>query len=150
MFCHQSAQSNFYRPHITDSPYADTMMLAVQRSFDGLKPDLRPTSAQIVQSHHPVIDVYPFPTLRRRLIEGLAQSPPLISEVEFWEDVKADAIVCWGNASADLGGGGVPWDARSWEAKEWFLNKYHGILGDEEDELWQASRWWREMRGEYT
>ncbi|KAJ4360398.1 uncharacterized protein N0V89_000960 [Didymosphaeria variabile] len=147
MYCNPSAQSNFYRPKITESPYADTMMLAVQRSFDGLKPDLRPTSAQIVQSHHPAIDFFPFPNFRRRLIEGLAQNPPLINEVEFWEDLKADAIVCWGSASVDLGGEGVPW---SWEAKEWFLDKYRGMLGDEEDELWRASRWWREMRGEYT
>ncbi|KAL1598828.1 hypothetical protein SLS60_007970 [Paraconiothyrium brasiliense] len=150
MYCNPSAQSSFYRPRITESPYADTMMLAVQRSFEGLKPDLRPTCAQIVQSHHPAIDFFPFPNFRRRLIEGLAHNPPLINEIEFWEDLKTDAIVCWGNASADLGGGGVPWDARSWEAKEWFLNKYIGLLGDEEDELWRASRWWREMRGEYT
>jgi hypothetical protein len=148
MYCNQFAQSSFYRPRITESPYAETMLLAVQRSFDGLKPDLRPTAAQIVQPHHPAIDFFPFPNLRRRLIEGLAQDPPIINEVEFWEDLKADAIVCWGNAGAE--GGGVPWDAQSWEAKEWFLDKYRGVLGEEEDELWRASRWWREMRGEYV
>jgi hypothetical protein len=148
-YCHQTAQSNFYRPKITESPYAETMVLAVQRSFEGLKPDLRPTTTQIVQSHHPAIDVLPFPSMRRHLIEILSQDPPLIDELEFWEDLKADGIVCWGNASAELGGGGVPWDARSWEAKPWFLVKWRCVLGDEDGELWRASRWWREMRGEY-
>lgn len=150
MYCTPSAQSSFYRAGTSDSPYADTMLLAVQRSFDGLKPDLRPTPTQIVQSHHPSIDFFPFPSLRRRLIEGLAAHPPAVSEAEFWEDVRADGMVCWGSASAEVGGGGVPWDARSWEAKEWFLEKYVGVLGEEDDELWRASRWWREMRGEYV
>ncbi|KAJ4288380.1 hypothetical protein N0V90_011615 [Kalmusia sp. IMI 367209] len=148
-YCTQTAQSNFFRPRIAESPYAETMMLAVQRGFDGLKPDLRPTPTQIVQSHHPAIDILPFPSLRRRLIEALSHAPPLINELEFWEDVRADGIVCWGNADSELGGGGVPWDARSWEAKTWFLDKYCGILGDEDDELWRGSQWWREIRGEY-
>ncbi|KAF1980482.1 hypothetical protein BU23DRAFT_444492, partial [Bimuria novae-zelandiae CBS 107.79] len=148
-YCHETAESNFYRPSIAASPYAETMVLAVQRSFDGLKPDLRPTSTQIKTSHHPALDLLPLPTLRTRLIEGLHHKPPFVNELEFWEDLREDGIVCWGNASAELCGGGVPWDARSWEAKQWFLDKYRGILGDEEDELWRASQWWREMRGEY-
>ncbi|KAL5373302.1 hypothetical protein DPSP01_012810 [Paraphaeosphaeria sporulosa] len=147
MYCTASAQSSFYRPGITDSPYAATMLLAVQRAFDGLKPDLRPTPVQIMTSHHPAIDFFPFPSLRRRLIEGLARSPPSLSEQEFWEDVRSDGMVWWGNVEA-VGGGGVPWDARSWEAKGWFLEKWVGVLGEEGDELWRASRWWREVRGE--
>lgn len=148
-YCHQTAQSNFYRPKITDSPYAETMLLAVQRSFEGLKPDMRPTTTQIVKSHHPAIDVLPFPSLRRRLIEALSHDPPLINEVEFWEDVQAEGIVCWGNTSAELVGGGVPWDARSWEAQSWFLTKWRNVLFNEDEELWRSSQWWREMRGEY-
>lgn len=148
-FCQQKAQSSFYRAKVFESPYAETMILAVQRSFEGLKPDLRPTTTQIVKSHHPAIDVLPFPDLRSRLIKGLSQDPPLLNESDFWEDLQAGAIICWGNANAELGGGGVPWDARSWEAKPWFLDKWRHVLGDEHGELWQASRWWREMRGEF-
>ena len=59
-YCHPTAQSNFYCPGIASSPYAETMILAVQRSFDGLKPDLRPTSEQITTPHHPVLDVCRF------------------------------------------------------------------------------------------
>ncbi|KAH8821958.1 hypothetical protein F5884DRAFT_769561 [Xylogone sp. PMI_703] len=148
-FCHQTAQSNFYRPKITESPYAETMVLAVQRGFEGLKPDLRPTRTQITQSHHPAIDVLPFPSMRRGLIEALSHDPPLVNESEFWEDLRADGIVCWGDTSRELHGCGVPWDARSWEAKPWFLDKWRCILGGEDGELWQASRWWREVRGEF-
>lgn len=148
-YCHATAQSIFYRPSIVTSPYAETMTLAVQRSFDGLKHDLRPTPTQITTSHHPAMDILPFPNLRKRLIEGVYRDPPLLNEQEFWEDLKADGIVCWGNASMELNGGGVPWDARSWEAKQWFLDKYHGILGDDEDELWRGSQWWQEMRGDH-
>ena len=148
-FCYETAQSSFYRPKIAESPYAETMLLAVQRGFEGLKPDLRPTSTQIVQSHHPAVDVLPFPRLRRRLIEGLSHDPPLLDGLDFWGDLQAGGLICWGNASAELGGGGVPWDSRSWEAKSWFLDKWRNVLGDPDEELWRASRWWREMRGEY-
>lgn len=148
-YCHQTAQSIFHRPKITELPYSETMVLAIQRSFEGLKPDLRPSRTQIVQSHHPAIGILPFPSIRRHLIEVLSHDSPLIDEHEFWEDLRKDAIVCWGNASAELSGGGVPWDARSWEAKPWFLNKWRYVLGDEDEELWRASRWWREIRGEY-
>jgi hypothetical protein len=148
-YCHGTAQSNFYRPKITESPYSETMVLAVQRSFEGLKPDLRPIREQIVQSHHPAIDILPFPSMRRHLIEYMYHDPPLIDELAFWEDLKSGGLVCWGNAGKDLGGGGVPWDARSWEAKPWFLDRWRVVLGDEDGELWRASRWWREMRGEY-
>lgn len=42
----------------------------------------------------------------------------------------------------------VPWDARSWEPKVWFLKKYFPLVGDWDDEMWKGARRWSELRGE--
>ena len=146
--CPRETPSPFFRPGIES---ADAIGM-VQKIFQTLKPDLRPGREQVTVAHHPFIDCLPFPTLRKNLlVHG--------SHVDA-EQLQLDAIeglVCWGGAglskrdskeSTGNASTGTPWDVRSWEAKECFLQKYWTMLGGEEGELIRQSDWWRSIRGE--
>ena len=147
--CSSEIPSPFYRPDAVDSN--DTLIKSVQNTFSCLKPDLRPTKAQITIAHPGYVDALPFPEVRSRIIELLAHDPPLFDEDEFWQDIEKDALMCWGSISIRPGNhttaGGAPWNARSWEAKTWFLAKWSFVVGGEDGELSKSSAWWREMRG---
>ncbi|KAF2095702.1 hypothetical protein NA57DRAFT_79414 [Rhizodiscina lignyota] len=111
---------------------------------------LRPVEAQITQEHHPYLDVIPFPEFRARLLSAISVSPPLIDEAELCIDLTDDGLVCWGSCNSDgvRSAARVPWDARSWEPKPWFLRKYWFLVGEKDGEMWSASRWWSEIRGD--
>lgn len=130
------------------------MICTVQKIFQTLKPDLRPSSEQITIKHHPYIDILPFPTLRKNLIIHQGE----VDEDEFFLDILT-GLVCWGGAgigrrdreeSTGYASTGTPWDVRSWEARVWFSNKYWTLLGGEDGELVRQSEWWRSIRGEDT
>jgi len=158
-------ESRFYRPGLSASPYKDVLVESIRCSFSNLTTDLRPSEAQITISHNPYIDVIPFPSVRERMIR-LAISPcstPVSpsSELAFDEDELCDdmakgGLVCWGYVDAaryggmEGGTGGNPWEKESWEAMEWFLEKWRGIVGNEDEKggLWEISRGWRTRRGE--
>jgi hypothetical protein len=128
---------------------AGTAMCA--QTFHHTSPDLRPIAAQRRHSHHPWIDTMPSPTLRHRLLECLSTDPPLVDEDDFCGDLKDGGLICWGSTRSPVNtayGSGAPWDVRSWEAQPWFLQKWWFLLGGKEGELFQTSKWWREMRGE--
>jgi Domain of unknown function (DUF3425) len=147
--CADNSSSPFYRPEAAGE--SDVLIQSVQNTFSCLKRDLRPTKEQITTPHPGYIDVLPFPEVRSRIIELLANDPPLFDEDEFWHDIENDALMCWGSISLRPGNhsspGGAPWDARSWEAKTWFLAKWSFVVGGEDGELSRSSSWWREMRG---
>jgi len=153
----------------------DALVARTQASFAALAPGLRPTRAQVLVRHEPWLDVLPFAGLRDGLIGAVAaarEEPPppqglrvedggggfeardgcefeTSVEAEFWDDVVRDgALVCWGGVSGAEHGSGAPWDARSWEAAGWFLEKWQALLGEGGGELGRASRWWRSARGE--
>lgn len=42
----------------------------------------------------------------------------------------------------------MPWDARSWEPKVWFMQKYWFLVGGWDEELWVSVRRWHALRGE--
>lgn len=114
--------------------------------------DLRPTDAQLKHPHHPYLDLIPFASFRQRAIDALAVNPPLIDWRQMCADINAAGMICWGgggdaNDSTNIGFQ-VPWDARSWEPKVWFLRKYWFLVGDWEDEMWTSARWWAAMRNE--
>ncbi|KAL5000345.1 hypothetical protein BDV10DRAFT_183413 [Aspergillus recurvatus] len=153
--CAEESQSPFFR---VDASSADPLtkanvVAAVQKAFKAkLKHDLRPTKEQITINHHPIIDVYPFPTLRNNLVTCQGD----YDEDEFFHDSLA-GLICWGsagvgqrdrNASAGKASTGTPWDLRSWEAQEWFLRKYWSLMGGEDGELVRQTEWWRSIRGE--
>lgn len=82
MLCDDDGMSPFYRPTAgvgqlalthggnddNDNNDNNGVVRTVQRTYKTLKPDLRPTREQILIPHHPCIDAFPFPTLRRNLL----------------------------------------------------------------------------------
>lgn len=159
MFCEDDSVSPFYRPGagrnvIIDgtSQASDSVVQTVQSIFKTLKADLRPTTEQITIRHHPCIDIFPFPTMRKNLLTGL----DIVDEDELFHDMLP-GLICWAgagigkrdrNVSTGKASSGTPWDSRSWEAKPWFLRKYWNLLGGEDGELVQQSEWWRNVRDE--
>ncbi len=145
--CDDYVESPFFRDAISE-PAAKVACL---NEFANLKSYLRPTATQMMNKHHPYIDVLPFPTFRDRVIKLACSEEPMVDEDELCEDLQNDGLICWGSS---LGGGseamgsGAPWDLRSWEAQPWFLKKWWILIGGAEGEIYKQSRWWCEMRGE--
>ncbi|KPM43524.1 hypothetical protein AK830_g3037 [Neonectria ditissima] len=141
MFCSDDAVSPFYRPQIDAPAERATLVASVQSGFRALKFDLRPTRNQIITNHHPFLDVIPFNEVRDNLISCADE----IDEDEFFHD-SLNHLTCWGSVKGAHTGS--PWDSRSWEASEEFLQKWWLIVGGEDGELTRQSRWWRSLRGE--
>ncbi|KAK7404199.1 hypothetical protein QQX98_010041 [Neonectria punicea] len=141
MFCSEDAVSPFYRPQIDAPAERAILVTSVQSGFRALKYDLRPTRKQIITNHHPFLDVIPFNEVRDNLISSADE----IDEDEFFHD-SLNHLTCWGSVKGAHTGS--PWDSRSWEASEEFLQKWWLIVGGEDGELTRQSRWWRSLRGE--
>ncbi|KAH7162596.1 hypothetical protein B0J13DRAFT_14502 [Dactylonectria estremocensis] len=141
MFCADESVSPFYRPQIDAPAERANLVDSVQRGFRGLHFDLRPTRKQIITNHHPFLDVIPFTDLRDNLIEYADE----IDEDEFFHD-SLNHLTCWGGVKGAHTGS--PWDSRSWEASEIFLQRWALIVGGEDGELTRQSRWWRSLRGD--
>lgn len=112
--------------------------------------DLRPTDAQLIHPHHPYLDLIPFASFRQRAVDALSADPPLIDWKQMCADIGAAGMICWGGAGGESTSIAfeMPWDARSWEPKVWFLKKYWFLVGGWEDEMWSSARWWAAMRNE--
>ncbi|KAH7170492.1 hypothetical protein EDB81DRAFT_941392 [Dactylonectria macrodidyma] len=141
MFCADESVSPFYRPQIDAPAERANLVDSVQRGFRGLHFDLRPTRKQIIMNHHPFLDVIPFTDIRDNLIEYA----DVIDEDEFFHD-SLNHLTCWGSVKGAHTGS--PWDGRSWEASEIFLQRWALIVGGEDGELTRQSRWWRSLRGD--
>jgi hypothetical protein len=49
--------------------------------------------------------------------------------LELKKDMFQDGLACWSNNGGGKEGGmGQPWDMRSWEAAEWFVRKWSGLV----------------------
>ncbi len=68
MFCSSDSESPFFRQGIDRSSNQASLVTSVRRIFQTVKPDLRPSQTQITRSHHPYIDIIPFPSIRDALI----------------------------------------------------------------------------------
>lgn len=152
MFCSDDAVSPFFRPGADDDSSPDPpeeqqqqhrvdLVASVQRGFRSLHFDLRPTRTQVTAHHHPFIDAIPIKEVRDNLIRYQDQ----IDEDDFFHD-SLNHMTCWG--SVEGAHTGSPWDSRSWEASEIFLQKWWLVVGGEDGELTRQSRWWRALRGE--
>jgi hypothetical protein len=110
--------------------------------------DLVPTANQITIPHHPCWDTLPWAAFRSNICFAVSQDPPLIDDEELCLDIMNEGIRCWGSSKQSLTGrgGGVPWDARSWEAAPWFLEKWEPLTGGENSDMWRNSAWWRSIR----
>ncbi|KAM6483825.1 hypothetical protein HDV62DRAFT_307750 [Trichoderma sp. SZMC 28011] len=114
-----------------------------------VKPHLRPSLTQLSQPHASYLDLIIFPHFRERAVTFATNDPCLLDQQELFDDMISGGLTCWGNADNGVGtrGNGVPWDMRSWEAKPWFTRKWWFLL-KEDNEMQDASNWWRQMRGE--
>ncbi|KAH8822008.1 hypothetical protein F5884DRAFT_769693 [Xylogone sp. PMI_703] len=145
--CEDDTESPFFKAEISE----EVAKRSCTTGFSDLKRDLRPCASQVTHSHHPYIDVLPFPTFRERIIKLACSEPPMIDEDELCSDLQNDGLICWGSS---LGGGssalgsGSPWDMRSWEAQPWFLRKWWILLGGADGEVYHQTQWWCEMRGD--
>ena len=106
---------------------------------------LRPTNEQIMQLHHPFLDILPFPSVRSRALDLMSHSPPKIDYWDLKKDVGDLGLICW---QTDRSSVADPTDGRSWEAEPWFLKKWWALLGGEDGEVWESTIWWRKFRGD--
>ncbi|KAJ5233084.1 hypothetical protein N7468_006040 [Penicillium chermesinum] len=154
LLCEDDSPSPFFRfsANSVNQATAERLISSVQGTFRTLKPDLRPISEQITTKHHPYIDILPFPTLRKNILCHLDD----FDEDAFFDDMLT-GLLCWGGTGMAKGdraqatgcvSTGTPWDFRSWEATQWFLEKYWNLLGGEDGELVRQSQWWRGVRGD--
>ena len=130
-------------PSLTGYP---TPSLHSHHSLAKIKPDLRPSSTQLLTPHPSYLDCIIYPSFRDRAIELSAANK--LNHWDLFFDIINDGLVCWGSANNTGMENGVAWSMRSWEARPWFLKKWWFLAGGEDEEVWQGSRWWWSMRGE--
>ncbi|KAL9115011.1 MAG: hypothetical protein Q9227_001255 [Pyrenula ochraceoflavens] len=143
-------QSPFYTPAILDGTCGPPAVMAKahREIYSYLKPDLRPSSAQVAYPHFSYIDCFPWPKFREKLMRASMEGK--LNHMELFMDVLNDGMVCWGNVNRAKGTDrmGVAWDQRSWEARPWFIKKWKWLIGGDDEEIVRGSKWWRFMRGE--
>ena len=141
-----SMPSPFYQPSDSFPKSSSPPHIASALAFPNIKRDLRPMRIQLQRPHASYLDLLIFPLFRNWVIELATTDNGLFEEEELLQDLMNDGLVCWGNVHGSFkGGGGCPWDMRSWEAKRWFLEKWWGFVDAEVDDMWSVSRWWWEM-----
>ncbi|KAK4077879.1 uncharacterized protein Triagg1_3573 [Trichoderma aggressivum f. europaeum] len=128
---------------------ATSVQTAARYFEQTVKPHLRPSLTQLSQPHASYLDLIIFPEFRERAVTFATNDPCLLDQQELFNDMISGGLTCWGNADNGVGtrGNGVPWDMRSWEAKPWFTRKWWFLL-KEDNEMQDASNWWRQMRGD--
>lgn len=118
---------------------------ALPRQFSSpyLTNDMHPTPEQLTISHHPYLDVIPWPSFRARAIVASSNDPPLIDEGDLCLDLLNNGICCRSSNEVSLHGRGEgsPWDSRSWEAKPWFCRKWSMLTSG--PDVRQSTEWWR-------
>ncbi|KAK4076662.1 uncharacterized protein Triagg1_4265 [Trichoderma aggressivum f. europaeum] len=138
--CQDDALSNF-------SPPTPNLDLSITQSH--LPVTLHPTSLQYEETHHPWLDLIPFPQFRDNLIRRLATaSQEWDFETELCEDVTGvgrlqlscsrPGFMIWGENS---------WDTHNWEVTEEFAQKWHDLM-DGCCDLIASTNEWRKKRGE--
>jgi hypothetical protein len=102
---------------------------------------LTPTTLQKTTSHHPWIDLFPFPKMRDNMLlaAGLYSEAALCNNLIDFEDVTHDktGLIVWKEPS----------DPSGWEVSEAFLKEWSWVVSGC-DELVQSTNYWRAKRGE--
>jgi hypothetical protein len=131
--------SPFYRPVTSrDDPKA----LLASASHPSIPTHLQPTLPQILYSHHPYLDLLPYPLLRARLIVLTNLMPHTFDQFDFKRDIYINGgLVCW-----KTNGSAQPWDMRSWEAAPWFLRKWRMLVDGESGDIFKQSKWWWDLK----
>lgn len=104
---------------------------------------LQPTPLQMSIEHHPWVDLFPWPRLRDNLLQAF-EYPEICDEDELCRDIceysheeTKPVLIVWGS----------PWDPRSWEVSNDFLNKWGWLLSGC-PEIINSTNYWRAKRGE--
>ncbi|GJN74834.1 hypothetical protein PLICBS_008927 [Purpureocillium lilacinum] len=118
-------------------------MLGLTVNASNWPASLHPTPLQALLEHHPWIDLFPLPRMRDNFLRAI-QDPDICDEdvlchdLAHFDDVAGKAtLIVWGDA----------WDSRCWEASEAFLEKWGWLLFGC-PEIFQATNYWRDRRGE--
>jgi hypothetical protein len=118
------------------------------RNFEHIKPHLRPLDIQLSRPHASYLDLIIFPHFRERAMLHGTSDPCLLDQEALFTDMISGGLTCWGSlACGSERGCGVPWDMRSWEAKPWFLKKWWFLVGRKDEDMWETSIWWWQLRG---
>ncbi|KAF7918747.1 uncharacterized protein EAE97_011842 [Botrytis byssoidea] len=102
---------------------------------------LCPTALQRQVSHHPYLDLFPFPELRDNMLS---------KGEDFDDDDLCHDLVEVGHAPSERSGlivWGSPWDPSSWEVTPEFVEKWPWMLKGCK-ELSKSTNFWRGERGE--
>lgn len=109
----------------------------------GWPKSLHPTPLQSSIDHHPWIDLFPWPQLRNNMLQAF-EHPEVCDEDELCRDLceysdtdSKPSLIVWG----------PPWDPRSWEVSDEFLQKWAWLLSGCV-EIIEATNYWRTKRGE--
>ncbi|PQE29019.1 Aryl-alcohol dehydrogenase protein [Rutstroemia sp. NJR-2017a BBW] len=109
-----------------------------------LPPSLQPTEMQKTITHHPEIDIFPFPQCRDNLLTAITTG-------QEWDDVEFCRDVFYGVEGGDGRTGlivwGESWDPNSWEIEEQFAKKWAWLLKGCDD-LFANTNKWRAKREE--
>ncbi|RFU29711.1 hypothetical protein B7463_g6640, partial [Scytalidium lignicola] len=89
----KESQSPFYRAQISQ----EIAQTACDAEFVHLKPQLRPSAAQLLHPHHPYLDILPFPVFRNCAIQLLQIQPSPFDPNELCQDLQSDGLICWGS-----------------------------------------------------
>ncbi|KAF4459810.1 Aryl-alcohol dehydrogenase [Fusarium albosuccineum] len=124
-----------------DSPFATIGPL--QPCTLSCPQDLQPTPIQRRVSHHAWIDLFPIPKMRDAILQSLEHIDLQdlcgdILDVKPGLEGKSNLLV-WGDPS----------DPRGWEASTNFLRKWGWLLRGCQ-EVFEATNYWRQVRGEAT
>lgn len=103
---------------------------------------LEPTQLQLAVSHHPWIDILPFPEVRDNILrrdENSYDKKELCRDLRGFQSVPEGrgGMIVWGN----------PWDSQGWEVTKAFASKWPWVVKDCH-ELMNSTRHWRAVRGE--
>lgn len=103
---------------------------------------LKPTYLQFMETHHPWIDILPFPEVRDNLMRRDERS---YDKKELCRDLR-------GFQAVNDGYGGIivwrdPWDPKGWEVTQTFAKKWPWVVKDCH-ELLVSTNHWRMIRGE--
>ncbi|KAH8665394.1 hypothetical protein BGZ61DRAFT_366457, partial [Ilyonectria robusta] len=113
-------------------------------AHNSLPLSLRPTHLQLTISHHPWIDILPFPEIRDNLLrhdENSYCKKELCRDLRGFQAVAGGCggIIAWGD----------PWDSRGWEVTEAFASKWPWVVKDCH-KLLESTNYWRAVRDERT
>ncbi|KAI1282451.1 hypothetical protein F5Y07DRAFT_352595 [Xylaria sp. FL0933] len=135
-------RDEFVSPFQQGGPHPPGVLMPAPCCPDSLKP----THAQRTITHHPWIDLFPFPRFRDNMLfsleSGLFDEDELCVDLLGVESESPDerpGLLIWTDA----------WDTKGWEVSEAFLRKW-GWLVRSCPELIQSTNYWRTKRGQKT